>query len=736
VSTQPKSVSAFANTTVQFSAVASGSPTLVYWWQLNGTNISQLVDSANFTGANSNVLTVLNATSNDLGTYQLMVTNNYGMAVSSNAVLTLVQKYLVGRWIGGTNSDLTDLSGFSPTGTHDGYDIANSGGAYYFTNDVPPGRTGVSLYVSNDGIAINNSSTLDAAYTNTFDATINNAMSVAFWARGWPGGWNPFVSKNGDSGSPNAGWDIRNDGNDNTSPCFTCRGAGGTVNLGTAVYGNAEDMAATSLTYGNDNKWHHYASTFNAASGTRYLWVDGKIAASASGVHAYNLASYAHVVLGGIDHSPGNTFAAFFTGKLYDVRIYNYDLSSNEVQVLSALPDPLINPQPPAALTGFVGLTAQISAVETGTAPLTNQWQWNGANLTDGPFNGATITGSTSNVLTIANLTTSVQGVFHLVLSNPKGLTISSNTVLSVYPTAPQPAANLVGEWLSGVTNLTDTSGYSPAGTHDGYGALAGGGPSPFYAFTNDVPSGQVGYSLVLSSGTTGIAISNSSSLDANYTNTFDNQINTSMTVECWAKGVPGGWNPFVSKFGESESGWQLRVNGSSDPCWSMRGAGGTDDMASGTATEGTRWHHYAGTYDSVAGIRSLYVDGQLAVQQTGQALYTLAPAAHLAIGAKDAAAGNSFGNFFSGRIYDVRIFNTALSQAQVNAALLPAQSSAPVFGGPPVLMGNNFVLTWSSGYLLSATNVAGPWTHTGASSPYTNNVTTAPMMFYKLSSQ
>jgi hypothetical protein len=509
----------------------------VYWWQLNGTNISQLVDSANFTGANSNVLTVLNATSNDLGTYQLMVTNNYGMAVSSNAVLTLVQKYLVGRWIGGTNSDLTDLSGFSPTGTHDGYDIANSGGAYYFTNDVPPGRTGVSLYVSNDGIAINNSSTLDAAYTNTFDATINNAMSVAFWARGWPGGWNPFVSKNGDSGSPNAGWDIRNDGNDNTSPCFTCRGAGGTVNLGTAVYGNAEDMAATSLTYGNDNKWHHYASTFNAASGTRYLWVDGKIAASASGVHAYNLASYAHVVLGGIDHSPGNTFAAFFTGKLYDVRIYNYDLSSNEVQVLSALPDPLINPQPPAALTGFVGLTAQISAVETGTAPLTNQWQWNGANLTDGPFNGATITGSTSNVLTIANLTTSVQGVFHLVLSNPKGLTISSNTVLSVYPTAPQPAANLVGEWLSGVTNLTDTSGYSPAGTHDGYGALAGGGPSPFYAFTNDVPSGQVGYSLVLSSGTTGIAISNSSSLDANYTNTFDNQINTSMTVECWAKG-------------------------------------------------------------------------------------------------------------------------------------------------------------------------------------------------------
>jgi len=112
-------------------------------------------------------------------------------------------------------------------------------------------------------------------------------------------------------------------------------------------------------------------------------------------------------------------------------------------------------------------------------------------------------------------------------------------------PARAQQPPSLVGEWLNGSTNLADVSGYSPAGTHDGF---AVGGTN--YLFTNDVPIGKTGYSLYFPSGDTGIAISNSSTLDPAYTNTFDGVIANAFTVAFWGKGFPNGWYPFVSKWG------------------------------------------------------------------------------------------------------------------------------------------------------------------------------------------
>ena len=227
---------------------------------------------------------------------------------------------LVGEWLAGT-PNLTDVSGYSPAGTHDGYAVG--GGNYVFTNDVPPGKAGQSLFFYNGdtAIAISNSSTLDASYTNTFDDTIHSAMTVAFWAKGWPGGWNPFVSKNGNSGSPLSGWELRSFMN---SPCWTIRGAGGNgpVPVGTLVYGNPDDLAGTD-TIGNDGNWHYYAGTYNSQTGVRKLYVDGWLVAQESGNGPYNLAMYSHLIIGGIDAWPGNSFGSFSTFEIYDVRIYN-----------------------------------------------------------------------------------------------------------------------------------------------------------------------------------------------------------------------------------------------------------------------------------------------------------------------------------------------------------------------------------------------------------------------------
>ena len=106
-------------------------------------------------------------------------------------------------------------------------------------------------------------------------------------------------------------------------------------------------------------------------------------------------------------------------------------------------------------------------------------------------------------------------------------------------------------------------------------------------------------------------------------------------------------------------------------------------------------------------------------------------PPSHVVIGARD-NAGNNFGNYFTGEIYDVRVYNTALSEAQVNNFLV---SRTPTFN-PPLHIGNKLVLSWSTGTLLQSTNLLGPWTPVGgATSPYTNDVSTnGPRMFYRVS--
>jgi hypothetical protein len=207
--------------------------------------------------------------------------------------------------------------------------------------------------------------------------------------------------------------------------------------------------------------------------------------------------------------------------------------------------------------------------------------------------------------------------------------------------------------------------------------------------------------------------------------------IQNGMTVMCWAKGWPDGWNPWVSKYGDNGLGWQLRVDGWSTACWTIRGTGGSEDLTAPNSSNDGNWHHYTGTYSPVTGVRSLYVDGVLAATETGQGPYNMTPLSHLMIGAKD-SGGNSFGSYFTGKIYDVRVYNYPLTQVQL-AAVVPGLT--PSFTGNQIISGANggqLVLTWPFGTLLEATNVMGPWTTNNVTSPYTNDLS-SPQEFFKL---
>jgi hypothetical protein len=77
--------------TVAFSAVAASSSPLSYQWRLNGTN--NLVNGLNVSGANTNVLVLTNITTNSAGNYSLFVSNAFGNATSSNALLTVLPTF-------------------------------------------------------------------------------------------------------------------------------------------------------------------------------------------------------------------------------------------------------------------------------------------------------------------------------------------------------------------------------------------------------------------------------------------------------------------------------------------------------------------------------------------------------------------------------------------------------------------------------------------------------------------
>jgi hypothetical protein len=281
---------------------------------------------------------------------------------------------------------------------------------------------------------------------------------------------------------------------------------------------------------------------------------------------------------------------------------------------------------------------------------------------------------------------------------------------------------SLVGRWFNGTASLADSANYVAPGVYDG---MTNGGGT--YFFTNDVPPGAPsGVSLRLEG--VGIIISNTATSDPGYVvGTFDENIQNTFTIAFWAKGSLNSWDPWVSKNGEA-TGWQMRKLGWSGdflPTFTMRGAGGDADPFPAVATEATNWHYYAGTFDTTTGNRTLYVDGRQAIQTGGHTPYTLASGSHLVIGGRQNNNG-AFGNYFTGNLYDVRIYNYALTQQEVlNVGGLPPPFDSGVVAG-------QLVLTWPIGTLLEATNVLGPWTTNSTVSPATIDMT-GPQKFFRV---
>jgi hypothetical protein len=94
ITSEPNFVLAHAQDAVSFSVTASGTVPLSYQWSLNGTNIL---------GATANTLTIAHVGQSDLGSYVVVVTNAFGMDISSNATLSMYP-FIAAPFTGATTS--------------------------------------------------------------------------------------------------------------------------------------------------------------------------------------------------------------------------------------------------------------------------------------------------------------------------------------------------------------------------------------------------------------------------------------------------------------------------------------------------------------------------------------------------------------------------------------------------------------------------------------------------------
>jgi len=84
ITSQPSNQTAVAGSDVQFNVAVFGASPLSYQWRLNGVN---LTDDGRVAGSATRILCVNNITTNDAGTYSVVVSNGLGSVASSGAAL-------------------------------------------------------------------------------------------------------------------------------------------------------------------------------------------------------------------------------------------------------------------------------------------------------------------------------------------------------------------------------------------------------------------------------------------------------------------------------------------------------------------------------------------------------------------------------------------------------------------------------------------------------------------------
>lgn len=165
---QPSNQSVILNSNASFSASAAGDAPLVFQWYFNGVPMS---DGGRASGSATSNLTIANVQTNDAGSYQLIVTNQYGTATSTAATLTI----LVPAAITASPTNRTVLSGSNVTFSVSAIGTAPLSYAWY-SNGIALSNGGRISGANSGTLTISNTQTNDSA---AYEAIVANSYGAA-----------------------------------------------------------------------------------------------------------------------------------------------------------------------------------------------------------------------------------------------------------------------------------------------------------------------------------------------------------------------------------------------------------------------------------------------------------------------------------------------------------------------------------------------------------------------------
>ncbi len=470
---QPTNQSASTGETVTFKVLASGTTPLSYQWTFNLTNID---------GASGPSLVLTNVQQAQAGTYAVQVTNAYGSIISSNASLTVIAmppcappaSGLVSWWP--ANGNATDIiGGQNGVFTQPAFASGEVGQAFKF--DGSGNNIRVPAYPSLD---------LGKGSGLTVEAWINpaNAASanpIVEWAPGGSGGYGVHFY------------------------------AGGSAQLYADLYSAGDHVIQTGTGVLTNNGFQHVALTYDRASGTARLFLNGLLAKE-SALGSFTPQTSQDMYIG---YRP--SFIPFgpyaFNGLIDEVSLYSRALTAAEVQAIfnAGAAGKCVIPiasgifSQPSDQTVTVGQTATFTIGASGSSPLTYEWF----------FNGSNIAGATAASLVLTNVQMNQAGNYSVEVTNAYGSAMSSNAVLVVnFPPASVKVVNTsgtAGQMVTVPIVLVANGNENAIGFSLGFspnlltvaGVSVGTGANGAALQVNTNQAGTVGIALALPTGTT-----------------------------------------------------------------------------------------------------------------------------------------------------------------------------------------------------------------------------------------
>jgi DNA-binding beta-propeller fold protein YncE len=435
ITSQPASLSVSAGQGAQFSVSASSSVTETYQWQQAGANIA---------GATAASYSLPDTTLSDSGEqFSVIVSNVAGSVTSSTATLTVLpipaaitaQPASTSVSAGQPAVFSVGASGTLPLSYQwfaGGVSIAGATGASYSIAATTLSQSGsqFTVTVSNPGgsvtssaatLAVNPiaptltaqpaSSSVSAGQPALFSVTATGSAPLSYqWQRGG------VAISGATASSYSLSTTALSDSGAQFNVIVTNAAGSVTSSIATLTV-NAIAPAITSQPASLTVSAGQPAMFSVTASGTAplsYQWQRGGASIAGATAASYSLASTAL-------SDSGAHFGVVVTNAGGSVTSSAATLTVNAIA-------PVIVTQPQSQ-TAFAGSTASFSVVATGTAPLSYQWQQNGANIA-----GATAASYTTPVLA----TSSSGSAFDVIVSNGASTVATSGTAtLTVNPVAP-----------------------------------------------------------------------------------------------------------------------------------------------------------------------------------------------------------------------------------------------------------------------------------------------------------